>query len=356
MRDVLLGTLLAGIAQVEVTLGSDQIDDPLVWHRLAYLLILPALALRRVAPLGAIAVAALGLAVEPLIGPAPVATPYLVLLFLLVSLGWYATTRTGLLGVGLTLLAGLTYDLTRRDFLLADLVVNMVIIVMAWAAGRLVRVSTDRRVRAELDADRAARDAVSRERERIARDLHDSMAHALTLITLQAGGARERTDQPVAADALTSIEHTGREALADMHRFLDLLGPGGGEAPGVGDIQELVDGVRRGGLDVALDLDPGQLPASVSTTVYRVVQEGLTNVVKHSDADSARVVVSRDEQEVVAEVSDDGHARAAHVNGSGRGLTGLHERLALFEGTLESGSTPSGWRVRARIPLGADTP
>ncbi len=240
--------------------------------------------------------------------------------------------------------------------MLGDLVVNVVIIVMAWAAARLVRVSTDRRVQAELDADRAARDAVSRERERIARDLHDSMAHALTLITLQAGGARERTDQPVAADALSSIEHTGREALADMHRFLDLLGPGGGEAPGVGDIPELVDGVRRGGLDVTLDLDPGELPASVSTTVYRVVQEGLTNVVKHSDAASARVVVRRHEQGILAEVSDDGHARTARVNGSGRGLTGLHQRLALFDGTLESGSTPRGWRVEARIPLVPGTP
>ena len=352
---MLLGVLLAVVAQVEVTLGADQIDGPLVWHRLACLLILPALALRRVAPLGASAVAALGLAVEPLIGPAPVATPYLVLLFLLASLGWYATTRTGLIGVGLTLMGGLTYDLTASDFVLADLVVNVVIIVMAWAAGRLVRVSTDRRVRAEVEADRAARAAVSRERERIARDLHDSMAHALTLITLQAGGARERTDQPVAADALSSIEHTGREALADMHRFLDLLGPGGGEAPGVGDIPELVDGVRRGGLAVALDLDPGELPASLSTTVYRVVQEALTNVVKHSDAGSAQVVVHRREQEILAEVNDDGHARTARVNGSGRGLTGLTERLALFEGTLESGSTPRGWRVRARIPLAPDT-
>ncbi len=356
LRDLLLGAVLAGVAQVEITVGADQIDDPLVWHRLADLLILPAIALRRVTPLGAMAIGALGLAVEPLIGPAPVATPYLALLFLLASLGWYASTRVGLLGVGLTLLAGLTHDLTSRDFLLADLVVNVVIIVAAWAAGRLVRISTDRRVQAELEADRSARAAAAQERERIGRDLHDSMAHALTLITLQAGGARERTDQPIAIDALSSIERTGREALADMHRFLDLLGPTDGEAPGVSNITELVEGVRRGGLAVTLDLDAGDLPASVSTTVYRVVQEALTNVVKHSDASTARVVVRRDERTVKVEVNDDGCPTDALLSGSGRGLAGLRERLALFDGTLDCGGTPAGWMVAARIPLATDVP
>ncbi len=354
LRDLLLGAFLAAVAQVEITLGADQIDDPLAWHRLASLLILPAIALRRLLPLWSMAIAAVGLAVEPLIGPAPVATPYLVLLFLLSSLGWHASTRTGLAGLGLTLLAGLSYDLTRRDFLLADLVVNVVIIVGAWVAGRLVRVTTDRRVRAELEADRAPRDAVAQERERIARDLHDSMAHALTLITLQAGSARERSDQPVTAEALSAIERTGREALADMHRFLDLLGPAGGEAPGIGHLPELVEGVRRGGLDVTLDVDAGELPASLSTTVYRVVQEGLTNVVKHTEARAAWVVVRRDERTVVAEVTDDGQRTSARVNGSGRGLAGLRARLALFDGTLECDQTPTGWHVEARIPLSTD--
>ena len=180
------------------------------------LLILPAVALRRVSPLASIAVAACGFAVEPLIGPAPVATPFLVLLFLLGSLGWYAATRTGLIGVGLVLVAGLTYDLTQGDVLLGDVVVNTSIIVMTWAAGRLVRVATDRRVSAEVESDRSARDAVARERERIGRDLHDSMAHALTLITLQAGSAR-RTDRQSRGGPGARVDRTHRPRGTRRH-------------------------------------------------------------------------------------------------------------------------------------------
>jgi signal transduction histidine kinase len=214
-----------------------------------------------------------------------------------------------------------------------------------------LRVSSDRRVRIEVDADRRARDAVAAERSRIARDLHDSMAHALTLITLQAGSARERTDQPIAQETLGAIAQTGREALADMHRFLDLIGPGDGEAPGVAHLPDLADGVRRGGLAVELHLDAPDLPSSVSSTVYRVVQEGLTNVVRHSEARTAQVVVLRENQTVITRVTDDGRSVDARVSGSGRGIAGLRERLALFGGSIHSGPTPQGWALEARIPL-----
>lgn len=353
LRDVLLGVLLTLVAEVELLLSLDRAQGSVVGNQLAYLLILPAVGLRRRAPLVGIAFAALGFALEPVTGSAPVATPFLVLLFLLASFGWHAETRTGLVGLGLVLLGGLTYDLSRAELNVADLVVNVVIIVAAWASGRIVRMSSDRRVRAELAADRAARDAVAGERERIGRDLHDSMAHALTLITLQAGGARERTDPGVAADALAAIEQSGREALADMHRFLDLLGgTGSDDAPGVSHLPELVEGVRRGGLAVDLDVAAGELPPSVSTTVYRVVQEALTNVVRHSEARSARVEVSRDDHALVARVTDDGSPTAsARVNGSGRGLAGLRERLSLFDGTLDTRRTEQGWSLEARIPL-----
>jgi signal transduction histidine kinase len=138
-----------------------------------------------------------------------------------------------------------------------------------------------------------------------------------------------------------------------MHRFLDLLGAGSDDAPGVVHLPELVDGVRRNGLAVDLAVEPVDLPPSLSTAVYRVVQEALTNVVRHSDAGAVRVEVHRDDHALVARVTDDGRAVATRVDGSGRGLTGLRERLALYDGTLESGATGDGWRVEARIPLGA---
>ncbi len=270
---------------------------------------------------------------------------------MLASIGWYASLRVGVLGVTLVILGGLVYDLTRSDFLLADLVVNVVIIVVVWAAGHLLRVTTDRRIRSELAAERAATEAVTAERARIAGDLHDSLAHALTLITLQAGSARERTGESVAGDALTAIERTGRDALADMHRFLALLGPGAPDAPGIADLPALADSVRAGGLEVELDTEPGDITPGVSTTVFRVVQEALTNVVRHSDARVARVRVHRDGSVLVARICDDGATVAARTPGSGRGLSGLVDRVRVFDGTVTSGRTDSGWQVEARIPI-----
>ena len=352
LRDGLAGLVVGAVAEIElVLLDPDRIEGPVAGHHLLNLLIVPSFALRRVTPVGSIAVASLGFAVQPLLGSAPTATPYLALLFLLASLGWYASTRAGAIGTLLVLVSGLSYDLTTDDFRWADLIVNTVIIVAAWGAARGVRTATDRRVSAEVDADRQARAAAEAERTRIAQDLHDSLAHALTLMTLQAGSARERADQPLVAEALSSIEHSGREALSDMQRFLGLLGMRDGEAPGIPDLPDLAASVQRGGLAVDLRVESDPVPLSVSTTVYRVVQEALTNVVRHSDAQSAEVHVSRSGREIVAVVRDEGRGAAPKTTGSCRGIAGLRERIALFEGTLVVGATDDGWRLEARIPL-----
>ena len=352
MRDVTVAVAAAVVAQVELVLAADRIQSPLLGHVLVNLLVLPALAVRRSRPLTAALVGAVSLALQPLVGTAPVATGFLVLLAVLASLGWYADMRRGVLGVGAVVAGGLVYDATTDDFLLADLVVNVVIIVAAWVAGRATRMASDRRVAAEVAADRAARVAVQEERARISRDLHDSLAHALTLITLQAGSARERADAPVSVEALGNIERTGREALADMHRFLRLLSAPVGDPPGIAHLGDLVEGLRRHGLDVALDLETtAPVPQSVSTAVYRVVQEGLTNALRHSDATAATVAVRGDARGVVAVVDSVGRPRRATVPGSGRGLVGLRERLAAFGGSLDSCATTDGWRLEARIPL-----
>ena len=351
----MLGAVVAAVAEVELLLNAASVSGTIRWHALAYLLILPTLGLRRIAPLVSAALAGVSLALEPALGPAQVATPYLALLFFLVSLGWYASWRVGALGLAMVLGGGIVFDLTRPDFLLADLVVNVVILVAMWVAGRLLRVTTDRRVRTELAAERAAAEAVEAERARIAGDLHDSLAHALTLITLQAGSARERAEEAVATDALTSIERTGRDALADMQRFLALLGPGSPDAPGIGDLPGLVESVRAGGLAVELDAESGHVTPGVSTTVFRVVQEALTNVVRHSNARAARVAVHRDGGILVTRVSDDGEAVRARTPGSGRGLAGLADRVRAFDGTVTSGRTADGWLVEARIPV-AESP
>ena len=351
VRDLLVGVVVMAVAQLELWLSLDEVDGSVPGWIAVNLLIVPALAVRRTQPLVSALIGAFSMVVQPFVGTAPVASGFLVLLFVLASLGWYASTRHGVIGVAAVIAGGLFFDVTTDDFVLADMVVNVVLLVAAWAAGRAVRVASDRRVAAEVEADRAARVAVQEERGRISRDLHDSVAHTLTLITLQAGSARERAADADTASLLSSIETGAREGLAEMHRFLQLLDSTPEEAPGIAHLPALVDGVRRGGLSVSVDVAVDDVPAGVSTAVYRVVQEGLTNVVRHSDSSRVSVAVRREDSSVVASVSSVGAARAASLPGSGRGLVGLRERLSVVGGTLESSATSDGWRLVARIPL-----
>lgn len=352
--DLLLGLGFAVVAELELVLADPkEIEGDVLGHHLLNLLVVVGVGLRRVLPPGAVAAVALGFGIQPLVGSAPLATPYLAVLFVLASFGWYAYLRMGILLVLVVLVCGIGIDAATHEVRAADIVVNAVIVVAAWAAVHALRRATDRRVRVELDADRAARAAVEAERTRIAQDPHDSLAHALTLMVLQAGSARERTREPVATDAFTAIERGGREALADMHRFLGLLGPRDGEAPGIRDLDDLVAGARRGGVDVELQLDRDvvcTLPPSAATAVYRVVQEGLTNVVRHSDAATARVAVQRCGNDVVVRVSDTGRSTPPKTAGGGRGLTGLARRLALYGGSVTSAAQPDGWCLEARLP------
>ncbi len=350
-RDLLVGAAVTAAAQVELLLLGDQLTGPAVWHHVTSLLILPALALRRRAPLGSILVVAVGLLFQPLVGPAAVAIAYLALLFLLASFGWFASTWQGTVGVAVTLVCGLAYDVVTGSAPMADVVVNAALLILAWGAGHGLRVATDRRVAVELEADRVARAAVERERGRIARDMHDSLGHALTLMTLQAGSARERVDQPLASEAFASIERAGREALTDLQRVLGLLGSEVDAGKGLAHLPELVAGVRSGGLEVDLDVQADAASGSAANAMYRVVQEALTNVARHSQAASVRVSVRQEEGTLVAVVSDPGPNRHEPTSGTGRGLDGLRRRLELFDGTLDASPAARGWKVEARIPL-----
>lgn len=350
-RDLVVAVVVTVVAQVELWMVADRVTGPLVGHSAVGLLLFPALVLRRRRPTVAAVVCGVALGVQTLVGTAPIAIPFLVLLVVLASLGWYASVRQGLLGLGVVLAGGIVFDATTDDFILADLVVNVAIIVAAWAGGRLVRIASDKRIRAEVEAARARQEAIYEERGRISRDLHDSLAHALTLITLQAGGTRERIDDPLAAQTLGTIEDAGRQALADMHRFLKLLEAPTDSAPGLGHLEDLVEGVRRSGVPVTLDVDAGPLPTLAATTVYRIVQEALTNVVRHSEASSAAVRVFRSREHVIASIESTGRPRPGDTTGSGRGLVGLRERLAACGGELRSNPLPHGWLVEASIPL-----
>ena len=239
-------------------------------------------------------------------------------------------------------------------------------IVVFWLAGVLVRA---RRQAAALAAHNAAltrqaEQAVTAERARIARELHDIVAHHLSVVVLQAAGARAVGQ--ATEGTLEKIENSGRQALTEMRRLLGMLRepdeePALAPQPGLGELPALAESVRAAGLPVHLVVDDNDaaLPAAVDVSAYRIIQEALTNVLKHAGSARAVVSIGYVEDAVTIEVTDDGPgapdtglAWAEAIQG-GRGLTGMQERVALFGGELLAGPRPDGgFTVRARLPVG----
>jgi signal transduction histidine kinase len=239
--------------------------------------------------------------------------------------------------------------------------------VAPYGVGRLLRAR--RRLHAELE-DRALalthereqreRLAVSVERARIARELHDVAAHSLSLMVVQAGAARSVLDAApdAAAEALEAIGTTGRQTMAEMGHLLRFLEDE--EASGLGGISrigDLVAQARQAGLPVEVRITgtARRLPSQVDLAAYRVVQEGLTNALKHAGAAGTLVLVAYGDAAVRVEVSDDGHPRIRHPlasSGAGQGLQGMQERVAMAGGELAAGRRPDGgWAVAACLPF-----
>jgi len=246
---------------------------------------------------------------------------------------------------------------------------NAIVFAVVWLVGdrqrqAVAEAGAERARAAELARSREqmARQAVMEERLAIARELHDIVAHAMSVITVQAGTARVVMDgsPDVAREALSAIEDTSRQALAEMRRLLSVLrddsasGPGAILSParGLADLDTLIDVAAASGLRVELSRqgDPVALPAGAELAAYRIVQEALTNVCRHAKASTASVVVRYQPSEVAVEVTDDGIGGVPRSGG--HGLVGMRERAALYGGEVEAAPRPEGgFRVRARIPL-----
>jgi signal transduction histidine kinase len=229
--------------------------------------------------------------------------------------------------------------------------------------------SAERLRLAQAEHEAQTRRAVEAERARIASELHDVVTHNVSVMVVQAGAARSvlSSSPEQAREALLAVEGSGRTAMGELRHLLGLLAPAGEEEevalvpqPGLGQVQALVDRVRGAGLPVELIVTEGArpLPPGVDLAAYRVVQEALTNVLKHGGGARAVVRLAYGERELVITVTDDGSPAGYGPPGSagsrdaGRGLIGLRERLGLYGGELDAGPRPGGgWRVRARIPL-----
>jgi signal transduction histidine kinase len=234
----------------------------------------------------------------------------------------------------------------------------------AYAARLEERTAELERAREEL-----ARRAVTEERLRLARELHDVVAHAMSVIAVQSGvGAHVADSRPgEVGKALAAIEVTSRAALTELRRLLGVLRQDGdpqaslAPVPGLANLDVLLAEVAEAGLAVRLRVEgaPAPLPAGVDLSAYRIVQEALTNVIKHAGPAHAQVTIRYRDQEVAVEVIDDGRGVAAVAGdggkGTGHGLIGMAERVAAFGGDLEVGPRPGGgFRVAARLPLAAD--
>ena len=262
--------------------------------------------------------------------------------------------------------ATLVYNIPDHDA--GDFVFIPLIFSVVWLVGYALReraerteAAEERALRAERDREAAARLAVAEERTRIARELHDVVAHAMSVMVLQVGAVRHKLPDASAEqrDALRNVEQTGRTALAEMRRLLDAMRYDGDELelaphPGLGQLGQLVEDVRASGLDVTLWIggEPFDLPASLDLSAYRILQEGLTNVLKHAHASRAEVEVHYRPDEVRVEVRDDGRGAPRIADGLGHGLVGVAERVKLFGGEMTTGATSSGGFVLcARIPV-----
>ena len=282
------------------------------------------------------------------------------------ALGAYARLPVALTGLVLVI-AFFTVGAILDDQTVSDVIFISVLFVGTWGVGRLLENRTNEAARLErhaalleVEREQRAREAIAEERARIARELHDIVAHGVSTMVLQVGGVRRRLTHEQAAelDVLLNVEETGRRSLVEMHRMLGIMRAADGSdlltpQPGLGRLGELAATMRSAGLPVEVreEGEPVELPSGLDLSAFRIIQEALTNTLKHAGPAHASVTVRYHPDALDLEVLDDG---AGHANGDGggHGLVGMRERVALFDGHLDAGARPGGgYRVHAHLPL-----
>jgi signal transduction histidine kinase len=278
--------------------------------------------------------------------------------------------------VYVTLILVVAFNAKYQRWSPADLISEGVLMATAWILGDNLRTRRaytasveERAARLEQEQLDSASRAVNEERARIARELHDVVAHSVSVMVVQAGAARRVMDRDPdrAADALSSIESSGRQALDELRRLLAMLRHYGDQRPALSpqptieDLETLIAQIEEAGLPVTLIVEgqPRHLPSGVDLSVFRIVQEALTNTLKHAGPARATVRVRYEPDHLLLTVTDNGRGLAEQLkrdNGDrvsrGHGLVGMRERVALFDGDLQAGPKPGGgYEVTARLSL-----
>ena len=331
------------------------------------LVVLPLLA-RRAWPLAVLVVVALGAVIT---APA-VDEPWVQVAALALASFTYgegSTDRTWSALTIITVTALTSFALIAQDAEPVEaLVLTFVIVVPAWLAGDVLRT---RRVEAAQRAEAAERSlrerearlaaAAAEERRHVARELHDIVAHAVSVMVIQAGAARQvlHSSPKDAEDAMLAVESTGREAMSELRRFLGALSADDESAglapqPGIGQLPTLLERVREAGLPAILEVDgePRPVSPSVDVTAFRIVQEALTNALRYAQRAATLVRLTWEPVQLRVEILDEGPAATAQPSAAGRGLAGMHERASLIGGRVEAGPrVGGGFAVRAWLPL-----
>jgi signal transduction histidine kinase len=372
----LLDRLLAGALTLGVELEiflKPHIEGPRGLNALLYAALGASLLLRRTHPLiPVIAVFVAGtLGEAALTGPPDLTFSIMMLFTAAYSVGVHSEQRVAFIGIVLAAGVVISVSLIRHD---SDIVFPVVFFAFVpWLVGRtlrhqsaLARELAEKADRAEHAREEEERRAIAAERSRIARELHDVLAHNLSVIVVQATAAGRIVDRDpdTANDAAELIRATGREALAELRHLFGTVRRGEGEPlagpPTIQKIERLAARAREAGLTVRVNVEgtPVALPAGVDVTAYRVIQEALTNTLKHAGHANAIVTVRYEPWELVVEVEDDGAGPAAEPNGDGlsatgggHGLVGMRERVQVYGGKLQAGRRRGGgYAVRARLP------
>ena len=369
LADVLLAVFYAVVVVIEA-LTETSVSNPVV-HAAAGGLAMVLLAWRRSSPLLVVAGVEVALVVLGANGSG------MSLVFALVVMGFTVGSETEgwRSWVGLAMLVmpfSLALFIELREAAAGDVGAVVTFIVIPWLAGRVLRQRAEhlaearaRADRLELEREHEAERAAERERVRLARELHDVVSHSISVIAIQAQAVRRRLprEQQREIDDLAGIESAAREAMAEMRRLFGVLREAGQDAslapqPGLGELGGLLDRVRATGLQVVLETtgDPVPLPAGLDLAAYRILQEALTNAMRHSGGRRVRVTVAHHPDELELVVDDDGRGAAVTspaTGGVGHGLRGIRERAELYGGTLSvDRGDLGGTRVRAVLPVG----
>lgn len=350
-----LGLVLLGGVELQ-QLGADGWVAGVVLEAVAALL----LVWRRTAPLLVCSAAGLVLLLMPWVGPAldEAATPILFIAVICYSLARWIADLRGLLGIGVVLLATLVDYLAvdAREHNLSDVVFVAAVALPPYVFGRITRRLAVQSEQLTRQSALLRDEAVRAERDRIARELHDVIAHSLSAMVIQTAAAQDlvRTDPDRAAGLLATVAATGRSALTETGRLLHLIRDDSDElglrpAPGLDEVPRLVEEFRAGGLPVeaTLDLPDGPVPPAVDVSAYRVVEEALTNALKYADGPVDLSVASSADELRISCVNEAGTARA---DGSGLGLQGMAERVTMLGGTIGHGLEGRRFALDVAIP------